>query len=134
MVLKNVSFVCFFAIIISAPCLSMTVNSYLLATDQGYLNQPDLVWKKLNEVNGDILFMTDNFKEFKVDSHATGTWDEQNAIASTACSTIISLQQQEFEQQPQRQIVQQPPIVGGSRLVTGPLLFRWKSYEECDMK
>lgn len=23
---------------------------YLLATDQGYLNQPDLVWEKLNEV------------------------------------------------------------------------------------
>ncbi|XWS48995.1 hypothetical protein CRYUN_Cryun13aG0125500 [Craigia yunnanensis] len=57
---------------------------YLLATDQGYLNQPDLVWKKLNEVNGDTLFMTGNSKEFKVDSHATGTWDEQNAIASTA--------------------------------------------------
>lgn len=25
--------------------------------------------------------MTGNFKEFKVDSHATGTWDEQNATA-----------------------------------------------------
>lgn len=24
---------------------------YLLATDQGYLNQPDLVWEKLNEVS-----------------------------------------------------------------------------------
>lgn len=24
---------------------------YLLATDQGYINQPDLVWEKLNEVN-----------------------------------------------------------------------------------
>ena len=23
---------------------------YLLATDQGYINQPDLVWEKLNEV------------------------------------------------------------------------------------
>ncbi|XVF13231.1 hypothetical protein REPUB_Repub08aG0190900 [Reevesia pubescens] len=57
---------------------------YLLATDQGYLNQPDLVWEKLNEVNGDTLFMTGNFKEFKVDSQATGTWDEQNAMASTA--------------------------------------------------
>lgn len=22
---------------------------YLLATDQGYMNQPDLVWEKLNE-------------------------------------------------------------------------------------
>jgi len=24
---------------------------YLLATDQGYINQPDLVWEKLNEVH-----------------------------------------------------------------------------------
>ncbi|XP_017973700.1 PREDICTED: protein FAM63A [Theobroma cacao] len=112
---------------------------YLLATDQGYLNQPDLVWEKLNEVNGDTLFMTGNFKEFKVDSHATATWDEQNAMASTAdyiasidsaaqaglditsdLQLAIALQQQEFEQQPQRQNVQQPPIVGASRLVTGP--------------
>ncbi|XWS38438.1 hypothetical protein CRYUN_Cryun19dG0131600 [Craigia yunnanensis] len=112
---------------------------YLLATDQGYLNQPDLVWEKLNEVNGDTLFMTGNFKEFKMDSHATGTWDEQNAMASTAdyiasidnaaqtgsdinsdLQLAIALQQQEFEQQPQRQNVQQPPVVGASRLVTGP--------------
>ncbi|XVE64926.1 hypothetical protein DITRI_Ditri07aG0141300 [Diplodiscus trichospermus] len=112
---------------------------YLLATDQGYLNQPDLVWEKLNEVNGDTLFMTGNFKEFKVDSQASGTWDEQNAMASTAdylasmdsaaqaglditsdLQLAIALQQQEFEQQPQRQNVQQPPVVGASRLVTGP--------------
>ncbi|XVE57801.1 hypothetical protein DITRI_Ditri04bG0119100 [Diplodiscus trichospermus] len=58
---------------------------YLLATDQGYLNQPDLVWEKLNEVNGDTLFMTGNFKEFKVDSHATGSWDEQNTMARLHC-------------------------------------------------
>ncbi|KAG8486743.1 hypothetical protein CXB51_020243 [Gossypium anomalum] len=112
---------------------------YLLATDQGYLNQPDLVWEKLNEVNGDTLFMTGNFKEFKVDSHTNGAWDQQNAMASTAdyiasidnaaqgglditsdLQLAIALQQQEFEQQPQRQNVQQPPVVGGSRLVTGP--------------
>ncbi|XVF13232.1 hypothetical protein REPUB_Repub08aG0190900 [Reevesia pubescens] len=111
---------------------------YLLATDQGYLNQPDLVWEKLNEVNGDTLFMTGNFKEFKVDSQATGTWDEQNAMASTAdyiasidsasqsgldinsdLQLAIALQQQEFEQQPQHQNVQQQPVVGASRLATG---------------
>ncbi|XVF51581.1 hypothetical protein PTKIN_Ptkin04bG0195900 [Pterospermum kingtungense] len=115
---------------------------YLLATDQGYLNQPDLVWEKLNEVNGDTLFMTGNFKEFKVDSHASGTWDEQNAMSSTAdyiasidsaaqagldmtsdLQLAIALQQQEFEQQPQRQNVQQPPNTGSSRLVTGPQVF-----------
>ncbi|XP_057978099.1 uncharacterized protein LOC131164707 [Malania oleifera] len=110
---------------------------FLLATDQGYLNQPDLVWEKLNEVNGDTLFMTGNFKEFKVESHADGTWDEQNAMASTAgylasidnsaqagsnfnsdLQLAIALQQQEFEQQPQRPI--QQPSSSNSRLVTGP--------------
>uniref|UniRef100_A0A803LQT6 MINDY deubiquitinase domain-containing protein n=1 Tax=Chenopodium quinoa TaxID=63459 RepID=A0A803LQT6_CHEQI len=57
---------------------------YLLATDQGYMNQPDLVWEKLNEVNGDTLFMTSNFKEFRLESSSNGTWDQQNAVANTA--------------------------------------------------
>ncbi|KAF9689407.1 hypothetical protein SADUNF_Sadunf01G0089100 [Salix dunnii] len=95
---------------------------YLLATDQGYINQPDLVWEKLNEVNGDTLFMTGNFKEFRVESHSNDPWDEHNAMTSTAdylasmdsaaqagldinsdLQLAIALQQQEFEQQ------QQPP-------------------------
>ncbi|KAI3453639.1 hypothetical protein Pfo_010302 [Paulownia fortunei] len=120
---------------------------YILATDQGYINQPDLVWEKLNEVNGDTLYMTGNFKEFKMDDHSNGTWDEQNAMASTAdylasidsvaqshssfnsdLQLAIALQQQEFEQQQQQQQQQQQPqrnsqqpaVSGGSRLVTGP--------------
>uniref|UniRef100_A0A2N9H9I8 MINDY deubiquitinase domain-containing protein n=1 Tax=Fagus sylvatica TaxID=28930 RepID=A0A2N9H9I8_FAGSY len=178
---------------------------YLLATDQGYINQPDLVWEKLNEVvmhiadpynalppslsqssvppsplsllpspllynhappgwgersidgaahgshgdllaklviavNGDTLFMTGNFKEFKVESHANDTWDEHNAMTSTAdyissmdsaaqagfdmnsdLQLAIALQQQEFEQQPPpRNNLQQPPVSGGSKLVVGP--------------
>lgn len=112
---------------------------YLLATDQGYMNQPDLVWEKLNEVNGDTLFMTSNFKEFKVESHTNETWNEQNALTSTAdylasidnspdkgsnfnsdLQLAIALQQQEFEQQPQRQNLQQPATSSSSRLVTGP--------------
>lgn len=28
---------------------------YILATDQGYINQPDLVWEKLNEVKLSVL-------------------------------------------------------------------------------
>lgn len=112
---------------------------YLLATDQGYMNQPDLVWEKLNEVNGDTLFMTGNFKEFKLESGTNGTWDEQNVVASTAdylasidsssqggsnmnsdLQLAIALQQQEFEQQPQRNVPQQPSSGGSSRLITGP--------------
>ncbi|XP_056174346.1 uncharacterized protein LOC115693322 [Syzygium oleosum] len=119
---------------------------YLLATDQGYINQPDLVWEKLNEVNGDTLFMTSNFKEFKMESHTNDTWDEHNAMASTAdylasidsakhagldmnsdLQLAIALQQQEFEQQqpqPQRNNVQQQSI-GASRLITGPQVGRY---------
>ncbi|CAL0331670.1 unnamed protein product [Lupinus luteus] len=114
---------------------------YLLATDQGYINQPDLVWEKLNEVNGDTLFMTSNFKEFKVEeSRESNTWDENNAMTSTTdylasidsasqagldinsdLQLAIALQQQEFEQQPPpRHTPQQSSISGGSRLVTGP--------------
>ncbi|GMJ10951.1 hypothetical protein like AT4G11860 [Hibiscus trionum] len=89
-------------------------------------------------VNGDTLFMTGNFKEFKVDdSHATSTWDEQNAMATTAdyiasidtavqagmdinsdLQLAIALQQQEFEEEPPPR--PPPPNVGGSRLVTSP--------------
>ncbi|KAF2313203.1 hypothetical protein GH714_009744 [Hevea brasiliensis] len=117
---------------------------YLLATDQGYLNQHDLVWEKLNEVNGDTLFMTGNFKEFKVESQANDAWDEHNAMASTAdyiasidtatqagldinsdLQYAIALQQQEFEQQqPQRHDVQQPTVSGSSGLITGPQVAR----------
>ncbi|CAK9188622.1 unnamed protein product [Ilex paraguariensis] len=111
---------------------------YILATDQGYINQPDLVWEKLNEVNGDTLYMTGNFKEFKIENHADNPWDEQSALANTAdylasidnstqghssfnsdLQLAIALQQQEFEQQPQRN-VQQPTVGNDSRLVTGP--------------
>ncbi|XP_055821418.1 uncharacterized protein LOC129889958 isoform X2 [Solanum dulcamara] len=115
---------------------------YILATDQGFINQPDLVWEKFNEVNGDTIYVTGNFKEFKVEDNANTTWDQQSAMSSTAnflasmekeqghptfnsdLQLAIALQQQEFEQQqqaPQRnQNPQQPAVNGGSRLITGP--------------
>ncbi|KAK4365299.1 hypothetical protein RND71_016657 [Anisodus tanguticus] len=117
---------------------------YILATDQGFINQPDLVWEKFNEVNGDTIYVTGNFKEFKVEDNANTTWDQQSAMASTAdflanmdnsgqghptfnsdLQLAIALQQQEFEQQqqaPQRNQnpQQQPAVNGGSRLITGP--------------
>ncbi|KAJ8449323.1 hypothetical protein Cgig2_002455 [Carnegiea gigantea] len=121
---------------------------YLLATDQGFMNQPDLVWEKLNEVNGDTLFVTSNFKEFRLESSANGIWDERNAVAITAVcredylasidnsgqassnlnsdlQLAIALQQQEFEQQQsQRHATQQPSSNGSSRLITGPQVSR----------
>ncbi|GAU20686.1 hypothetical protein TSUD_231000 [Trifolium subterraneum] len=119
---------------------------YLLATDQGYITQPDLVWEKLNEVNGDTLFMTGNFKEFKVESQENNTWDESSVMTSTAdylasiesatqagldanvdhdFQLALRLQQQEFEQQQPPRNNQQPPSnSGSSRLVTGPQVAR----------
>ncbi|KAL2514192.1 hypothetical protein Fot_28163 [Forsythia ovata] len=98
--------------------IQSTSELYILSTDQGYINQQDLVWEKMNEVNGDTVYMTGNFKEFKVEDHFNSTWHEQNAIDSTAdylasidggsqenltfnsdLQLAIALQQQEFEQQ-----------------------------------
>ncbi|XP_010529522.1 PREDICTED: ubiquitin carboxyl-terminal hydrolase MINDY-1-like [Tarenaya hassleriana] len=115
---------------------------YLLATDQGYMNQPDLVWEKLNEVNGDTVFMTGNFRVFKMDNGSSGTWNEQNVVSNTAdylasintaseaghdinsdLQLAIALQQQEFEQQSPRSNTTppaQPVGTGPSGLITGP--------------
>ncbi|KAK3134549.1 hypothetical protein QOZ80_6AG0550610 [Eleusine coracana subsp. coracana] len=99
---------------------------YLLATDQGFISQTDLVWQKLDEVNGDGVFLTSNFTPFKAETPRNESWNEQQAMTSTADylaqfdnSTLphssensdlelaIALQQQEFERQPQRN--QSPP-------------------------
>ncbi|XP_042043405.1 ubiquitin carboxyl-terminal hydrolase MINDY-1-like isoform X1 [Salvia splendens] len=111
---------------------------YILATDQGYINQPDLVWEKLNEVNGDTVYVMGNFKDFKMDDPSNVTWDEQNAMSCTAdyiasidcvaqsnsninsdLQLAIALQQQEFEQQqPQRSV--HPTVASDSGLATDP--------------
>ncbi|KAK1430707.1 hypothetical protein QVD17_13647 [Tagetes erecta] len=115
---------------------------YILAADQGYLNQPDLVWEKLNEVNGDTVFVNSDFKKFKAENHDTPSWDQQNAVANTAdylakidntaqggdtsfssdLQLAIALQQQEFEQQPQgpQRVLPQSPTTSRSGLVVGP--------------
>uniref|UniRef100_A0A0D9WU23 MINDY deubiquitinase domain-containing protein n=1 Tax=Leersia perrieri TaxID=77586 RepID=A0A0D9WU23_9ORYZ len=95
---------------------------YLLATDQGFFSQSDLVWQRLDEVNGDGVFLTSNFTPFKAETPRNDSWNEQQAMTSTAdylaqfdnttlpnssgnsdLELAIALQQQEFErQQPQR--------------------------------
>ncbi|KAK4435243.1 Ubiquitin carboxyl-terminal hydrolase MINDY-2 [Sesamum alatum] len=110
---------------------------YILATDQGYINQPDLVWEKLNEVNGDTVYMTGNFKEFRwrtipAAQQPLGGSFVLLFFGSSDLQLAIALQQQEFEQQQQQQqqeqqpqrILQQPAVSGGSRLVTGPQVSR----------
>ncbi|CAH2078209.1 unnamed protein product [Thlaspi arvense] len=53
---------------------------YNLVTDEGYQEKGDLVWETLNQVNGDSVFMTGDFKVFNY----SGKWDEQGAISNTA--------------------------------------------------
>lgn len=120
---------------------------YLLATDQGYINQPDLVWEKLNEVHGDTVFMTGKFKEFKAEEQVNSCWNQNHAAASTAdyiasvtstqqldsalnsdLQLAIALQQQEFQQQQQqekhlqqqRQRATHSSVAASSKMVTGP--------------
>ncbi|WVZ78551.1 hypothetical protein U9M48_026243 [Paspalum notatum var. saurae] len=57
---------------------------YLLATDQGFISQTDLVWQKLDEVNGDGVFLTSNFTPFKAETPRNDSWNEQQAMTSTA--------------------------------------------------
>ncbi|XP_019189125.1 PREDICTED: ubiquitin carboxyl-terminal hydrolase MINDY-1-like [Ipomoea nil] len=65
---------------------------YILATDQGFLNEPNMVWEKLNGVTGDTNFVTSNFKEFNNpgDEYTadfkdfTIPWDDDTDEASSA--------------------------------------------------
>ncbi|KFK39264.1 hypothetical protein AALP_AA3G221700 [Arabis alpina] len=57
---------------------------YQLVTDLGYLKQQDLVWEKLNMVNGDSVFMTGDFKIFKSDEGTSPKWDQKHAISNNA--------------------------------------------------
>ncbi|KAK4761562.1 hypothetical protein SAY87_029446 [Trapa incisa] len=81
---------------------------YLLAIDQGYINQPNLVWEKLNE---DYIASIDSAAKAGLDVNL----DLQLAIA---------LQQKEFEQQQQQCQGSQQTSIGSSRLVTGPQVQR----------
>ncbi|KAL8116970.1 hypothetical protein AgCh_023231 [Apium graveolens] len=58
---------------------------YLLVTDEGYKDQPNVVWEMLNEVNENTPLMTGSFKEFRPeDEYVSNTCIEQNSWASIA--------------------------------------------------
>ncbi|KAH8957060.1 hypothetical protein BDL97_07G072900 [Sphagnum fallax] len=122
---------------------------YLLASDQGYLNQPDLVWEELISVDGDTVFTTGSFSVFQADN-CSNTWNEQDAVAATAdymslhdkaadhggrsiynsdLQLAMALQQQELEQQQQPRLAASSPSppasqtsssLGPGRMITGP--------------
>ncbi|KAL7160225.1 hypothetical protein ABFS83_01G079200 [Erythranthe nasuta] len=121
---------------------------YILATDQGFIHEPDLVWEKLNEVNGNTVYMRGDFKEFKMRDRSNSTSDAENAMVDTADnhrSTIVSaeksssfdpdlqlaivLQQLEYDQRPQHYLQPLAVTRDSSSLVTAPLVS--VSSDEC---
>ncbi|XP_076948881.1 uncharacterized protein LOC143621299 [Bidens hawaiensis] len=42
---------------------------YILVTDEGYMDQPGVVWEKLTEVTGDTVFVNSYFMDFKPVNH-----------------------------------------------------------------
>ncbi|KAL7160224.1 hypothetical protein ABFS83_01G079100 [Erythranthe nasuta] len=123
---------------------------YILATDQGFIHEPDLVWEKLNEVNGNTVYMTGYFKEFKMSDRSNSTWDSENAMVDTAdynpsttgsaeesssfdfdLQLAIALQRLEYGDQQQPHSNLQPPAFtdDSSSLVTVPPVS--ESSDEC---
>uniref|UniRef100_A0A453SLN6 MINDY deubiquitinase domain-containing protein n=1 Tax=Aegilops tauschii subsp. strangulata TaxID=200361 RepID=A0A453SLN6_AEGTS len=113
---RKESFVSSSAITTSTVCSRYNGSLYLLATDQGFFSQTDLVWQKLDEVNGDGVFVTSNFTPFTAETPRNDSWNQQQAMTTTAdyiaqfdnstmpnssgdsdLELAIALQQQEFE-------------------------------------
>ncbi|KAI3937202.1 hypothetical protein MKW92_053153 [Papaver armeniacum] len=102
---------------------------YVLVTDQGYVSQPDLVWGKLNEVNGDTIFVTGDFKIFRQEAWIKDSWDEQKALTGTnnylasSKSSVLSddeklpaeFQRKKYKSELQRRPTSKP----ASRVTTG---------------
>lgn len=66
---------------------------FLLVTDQGYLYEPNVVWEKLGQVDGDTVFATAMFEPFNHSLHLSKTAPEK--------AVIDPLQVREYERQQQ---------------------------------
>mmetsp|Transcript_10793 Transcript_10793/g.19685 ORF Transcript_10793/g.19685 Transcript_10793/m.19685 type:complete len:1587 (-) Transcript_10793:243-5003(-) len=56
-------------------------NLFLLVTDQGYLNEKDVVWESLNSIEGDATFFDGSFQAFSC--HLASSPHKQPSSAST---------------------------------------------------
>ena len=76
---------------------------YILVTDQGYQNEPDIVWERLVNVDGDTEFVQWNFQPFAphADTTADNTVDGTNIDSrqQEIADYNLALQLQEQEQQ-----------------------------------
>ncbi|KAI3703516.1 hypothetical protein L1987_73646 [Smallanthus sonchifolius] len=78
---------------------------YILVTDQGYINQPDVVWEKLTEINGDTEYVNSNFKSLKAPSPEIveiGESEDENANLASVFQFAKALEQQELGSESQR--------------------------------
>ncbi|KAI3863928.1 hypothetical protein MKW98_031520 [Papaver atlanticum] len=101
----------------------------VLVTDQGYVSQPDLVWGKLDEVNGDTVFVTGDFKIFRQEAWIKDSWDEQKALTGTnnylasSRSSVLSNDEKlpaEFQRKKYKSKLQwRPTSKPASRVTTG---------------
>ena len=63
---------------------------YLLVTDQGFLHQGDVVWESLDSVQGDTVFVDQQFNTVTSGGEAAGGQDRHHELA-------VSLQKQDAE-------------------------------------
>ncbi|KAK3258069.1 hypothetical protein CYMTET_32883 [Cymbomonas tetramitiformis] len=63
---------------------------YLLATDQGYLQEPELVWERLSEVSNDTAFVTGHFKEWSQASQPPPADEAWVTDAATQAAALLS--------------------------------------------
>mmetsp|Transcript_4420 Transcript_4420/g.12388 ORF Transcript_4420/g.12388 Transcript_4420/m.12388 type:complete len:378 (+) Transcript_4420:142-1275(+) len=62
--LRNGDFCVFFRNNHFSTLLKQDDELYLLATDLGYLREPNLVWEKLSEIDGDSIFVNSKFAPY----------------------------------------------------------------------
>ncbi|KAL1811043.1 hypothetical protein ACET3Z_021108 [Daucus carota] len=102
---------------------------YLLVTEEGYKDHPNVVWEMLNEVNGNTPFMTGNFKEFRAEcDYVSNTCVEENFwtaeyLASTndaAHDNSSFNSDMQLSRDLQEKEFKQPNVYFGSGLVRGP--------------
>merc|ERR1719469_710060 len=80
---------------------------YLLATDIGYLHETDVVWERLNQVDGDSILCDAQFRSIdltaRADAEAVAAADaadaaEARAVADAADAAEVAAQAQQFSE------------------------------------
>jgi len=87
---------------------------YLLVTDQGYLNEKNVIWEVLNEIDGDTQWVDSNFNLYRPSLQATviHEYDHSSPDSQNLSSQQLALKLQEEEDKKfARQVAQSRPEV-----------------------